>query len=147
MKIRLTLVHYCVFVLSTAYMYVGTFELCLCSTADAQLSWRSEPHCGGRGVQAGGGGGGFMCGRATPLTPACHCAPVMINHVLQRLALSWREGTNHTPHYPGLVTLEQSSPRTLQPVAVWGERRPRWRRRWRRRWGGEGPCRVNVCPW
>ena len=45
-----------------------------------------------------------MCTHATPLTPGSHCAPVMIHHVLKRLALSMREGTNHTPHYPGLVT-------------------------------------------
>lgn len=61
----------------------------------------------------------------TPLTPGCHCAPVMINHVVQRLALFGREGTNHTPHYPGLVTLKHCSPRTPQPVAVWMERRRR----------------------
>lgn len=63
-----------------------------------------------------------MCTHATPLTPGCHCAPVMINHVLQRLALSRREGTNHMPHYPGLVTPKQSGPRTPQPVAVYRER-------------------------
>lgn len=51
--------------------------------------------------------GGSVC---TPLTPGCHCAAVMINHVVQRLALFRREGTNHTPHYPGLVTLKQCSP-------------------------------------
>lgn len=63
-----------------------------------------------------------MCTHTTPLTPGCHCAPVMINHVLQRLALFRREGTNHTPHYPGLVTPKQYRPRTPQPVAVWAER-------------------------
>lgn len=54
-----------------------------------------------------------MCTHATPLTPGYHCAAVMINHVLLRLALFKREGTNHTPHYPGLVTPKRSSPRTL----------------------------------
>lgn len=82
-------------------------------------------------------GDGVLCGGSvrTPLTPGCHCAPVMINHVVQRLALFGREGTNHTPHYPGLVTLKHCSPRTPQPVAVWMERRRRRRRAkcvWRR---------------
>lgn len=63
-----------------------------------------------------------MCARTTPLTPGCHCAPVTINHVLQSLALFEREGTNHTPHYPGLVTLKRCRPRTPQPVAVWPEK-------------------------
>lgn len=63
-----------------------------------------------------------MCTRTTPLTPGCHCAPVTINHVLQSLALFEREGTNHTPHYPGLVTLKRCRPRTPQPVAVWPEK-------------------------
>ncbi|KAI4817179.1 hypothetical protein KUCAC02_009457, partial [Chaenocephalus aceratus] len=51
---------------------------------------------------------------STPGHKSCyHCAAVMINHVLLRLALFKREGTNHTPHYPGLVTPKRSSPRTL----------------------------------
>lgn len=83
----------------------------VCVTVYAQLSWVTEFYRGGS-----------MCTHTTPLTPGCHCAPVMINHVLQRLALFRREGTNHTPHYPGLVTLKQCSPRTPQPVAVWTER-------------------------
>lgn len=70
--------------------------------------------------------GGFVRIRTTPLTPGCHCAPVTINHILQSLALLEREGTNHTPHYPGLVTLERCRPGTPQPVAVWPEP-GRWR--------------------
>lgn len=85
----------------------------MCKTSYAQLSWMTESCCGGS---------------ARGLTPVCLCAPVMIHHVLQRLALSRREGTNHTPHYPSLVTPKHSGPRTPQPVAVWREGK-----------------RVNVC--
>lgn len=74
--------------------------------------------------------GGSVCIHTTPLTPGCHCAPVTINHVLQSLALFEREGTNHTPHYPGLVTLKRwCRPGTPQPVAVWPERGRRARAR------------------
>lgn len=82
-----------------------------CPASYAQLSWMTECYWGG------------PCAPMPPLlTPGYHCAPVMINHVLQRLALSRREGTNHMPHYPGLVTPKQSGPRTPQAVAVWRER-------------------------
>lgn len=87
-----------------------SFLVSICITTYAQLSWGAECCCRGS-----------VCTNATPLTPVCHCAPVMIDHVLQRLALSWREETNHTPHYPGLVTPMRSSPKTPQPVAVWKE--------------------------
>lgn len=104
-------------------LYQISFEICctelctcmcihvVCVTAYAQLSWVTECYRGGS-----------MRTHTTPLTPGCHCAPVMINHVLQRLTLFRREGTNHTPHYPGLVTPKRGSPRTPQPVAVWRER-------------------------
>lgn len=85
--------------------------VCVYLTACAQLSRVTECYRGGS-----------VCTHTTPLTPGWHCAPVMINHVLQRLALFGREGTNHTPHYPGLVTPKRSGPRTPQPVAVWRER-------------------------
>lgn len=97
--------------LAYVHMRVHACVFCVYLTAYAQLS----------GV-TGCYRGGSMCTHATPLTPGCHCALVMINHVLQRRVLFGREGTNHTPHYPGLVTPQRSSPRTPQPVAVWRRR-------------------------
>lgn len=88
------------------------YMLSILVTVFAQLSWVTDCYRGGS-----------MCAHATPLTPGGHCAAVMINHVLQRRALFKREGTNHTPHYPGLVTPKRSGPRTPQPVAVWRKRR------------------------
>lgn len=51
------------------FVRLCAYTLC---TSFAQLSWMTECYCGGS-----------LCTHATPLTPGCHCAPVMINHVLQ----------------------------------------------------------------
>lgn len=103
-------VHKCPCVLSwVVYIYVHTCHMSfMCNCL--------------RTAELGVHGGSYVHPYHPSWHQGCHCAPVMINHVLQRLALFRREGTNHTPHYPGLVTPKRSSPRTPQPVAVWKEK-------------------------
>lgn len=95
------------------YVCVG-----VCNSFLAQLSWVTE-FCAG--------------GPCAPLWhQGCHCAPVTINHVVRRLALFRREGTNHTPHYPGLVTLKQCSPRDTSACCCLDGERKKSKCAWRR---------------